>query len=67
MLKKLHTQYTISKNTSFGGLVFCMFGVDTCLIIFSKIYTSVEHVFHHPYIATLPLNQYKIFWKLFEV
>jgi len=32
-----HTKYTISKNTSFSSMVFCMFGIDTCLIIFPKI------------------------------
>ena len=66
-LKKLHTQkYTISKNTSLIVLVFCMFGFDTCLVNFPKFYIKFKHVLHYLYIAILLINQYKIFWKIFE-
>ena len=57
MLKKLHT-----KNTRFQKiqvlivLAFCMFGFDTCLIVFQNFITSLEHVFHHLDIAVLPIN-----------
>jgi len=68
MLKKLHTQNTrFWKIQVLIVLVFCIFGIDTCLINFSKFYnkfrTCISSLIHYYIILKLIQNILKIIWN----